>query len=280
MEDRKTKSSLLLFVFLSCGQVWLLFGVWTLFDIPFSMDPGQPGGLLYLAGAAAPLIAAIITTGIFSGKQGLRSLFNRCFTWRFSPVWYLGAVLIPFVVTAVSALAAIGFNDAAMPEKWFYPAFGAGFLVFFLIYDGIGEETGWRGFALPQLQHYLGSLGGTIVLGIVWALWHLPLFLMEGSFQYGHSLLIYVYLLTCWSIVMALLVAEARGSVLVAILFHESANFIAFTIHAPQRYYGLILWGVAAAVASVFLPRPLVRLPRKAETQKIGRSPGGTGPEE
>ncbi|NIO22169.1 MAG: CPBP family intramembrane metalloprotease [Candidatus Aenigmarchaeota archaeon] len=264
MEKRKGKSSLLLFVLVSYGQLWLLFGIGKLFDIPFSMDPRQLGGLLYIVGASAPLIAAILATVIISRREGLRLLFNRSFEWRFSLIWYLAAVSIPFIVTAVSTAAAISIIEAKVPEKWFSPAFGIAFLVFFLIYDGLGEEVGWRGLALPELQRRLGSLGGNIILGIIWALWHLPLFFMPGSFQYGDSLFIYVYLLTCWSIVIALLVNKARGSVLVAILFHETANFIAFTIRYPQTYYVLFVWGVAAAIAIVFLPRPLVRLPWKS----------------
>jgi len=130
----------------------------------------------------------------------------------------------------------------------------------------LGEEVGWRGLALPLLQDRLGSLGGNILVGIIWALWHLPLFFMPGSFQYGNSLIIYVYLITCWSIVIGLLVNKAHGSVLVAILFHESANFIEFTIRYPQTYYVLFMWGVAAAIATVFLPRPLFKLQWKSHS--------------
>ncbi|MBN2297168.1 MAG: CPBP family intramembrane metalloprotease [Deltaproteobacteria bacterium] len=219
------------------------------------MNPGQVGGILYLAGAAAPLIAAILVTAIAGGKQGIFDLFKRSFCWRFSPAWYLAAVAIPLAVTAVSTLAAIGFNDARVPDRWFSPVFGGGFLVFFLIYDGLGEEIGWRGFALPRLQTLLGPLGASIALGCIWSLWHLPLFFMEGSFQYGKSIFVYIYLLTCWSVVITMLVNRARGSVLVAILFHESANFIAFTVNCPQMYYGLVTWGLAAAVSMVFLQK-------------------------
>ncbi len=250
----RTQASLLLFFLLSYGQVWLVYGLYEGLGIPFSMDPGQPGGILYLAGAAAPMIAAIVVTAIAGGKHGISDLFKRSFHWRFSPLWYLAAVAIPLAVTAASALAAIGFHDARLPQRWFSPVFGWGFLVFFLIYDGLGEETGWRGFALPRLQSLLGPVGASIALGCIWALWHLPLFFMEGSFQYGDSILVYIYLLTCWSVVMTLLVNKARGSVLVAILFHETANFIAFTIRCPQMYYYLVIWGLAAAVSVIFLP--------------------------
>ena len=253
-KTRWTKTSLLLFILFSYGQVWLLYGLYKGLGITFSMNPGQAGGVLYLAGAAAPVISAILVSAIAKGRQGIFDLLKRSFYWRFSPVWYLAAVAVPLAVTVLSSLAAIEFNNARLPQRWFSPVFGWGFLVFFLIYDGLGEEIGWRGFALPRLQTLLGPLGASIALGCIWALWHLPLFFMEGSFQYGDSILVYIYLLTCWTVVMTLLVNKARGSVLVAILFHETANFIAFTIHCPQMHYYLVIWGLAAAVSVVFLP--------------------------
>ena len=256
---QKENPLLFLFIFVSYALIWLLYGIGDLLDIPFSMDPSQLGGLLFLFGAAAPLVATIVSIVVINGKQGLNHVFRRSFEWRFSIIWYLIAVLIPFAITAASTWAAISFLNAEIPNDWFSPSFGIGFLLFFLIWDGLGEEVGWRGLALPLLQDRLGSLGGNILVGIIWALWHLPLFLMPGSFQYGDSLLIYVYLITCWSIVIALLVNKAEGSVLVAILFHETANFIAFTIRYPGTYYVLLTWGVAAVIAAIFLPRPLFK---------------------
>jgi membrane protease YdiL (CAAX protease family) len=149
---------------------------------------------------------------------------------------------------------------ATFQEKWFSPVFGIGFLIFFLIHNGIGEEIGWRGFAMDVLQQRLGSLGGNVCLGVLWAMWHLPLFFIKGSFQYGNSIIIYIYLLTCWSIIIGMLVNKSRGSILTAILFHEAANFIAFTIRYPGTYYVLLIWGVAAGIAAAFLPRPLFKL--------------------
>ncbi len=244
---QKEKSSLFLFVLISYAQIWFLYGIAKLLDMPFSMDPRQLGRAYFTCSVLLlPLFATIVATVIITGKEGLNQLFRRSFAWRFSPIWYLIAVFIPFAVTAASTWAAISFFNAEIPKNWFSPSFGIGFLLFFLIWDGLGEEVGWRGLALPLLQDRLGSLGGNILLGIIWALWHLPLFLMPGSFQYGNSLIIYVYLITCWSIVIALLVNKAQGSVLVAILFHESANFIAFTIRYPYTYYVLFMWGGAS----------------------------------
>ena len=254
-ETRRT-SSFMLFVVLAYGAIWGLFGFGKWFAIPFSMDPRTPGGVFYLVGAALPSSCAIMAVLFFERWKGLRRLMQRSLAWRFSPFWYLAAILIPFLVTGINAMIAMLFLGLNAPQHWFAPAFGSGFLWFFLVYNGLGEEIGWRGLALPVLQRHLGSLGGNIAVGVIWALWHLPLFWLRGSFQYGDSILLFVLLLTCWSIIMGMLVNKSGGSILVAILFHESANFIAFNFRYPGSYYGYLVWVLAAGLAIVWLPRP------------------------
>jgi len=264
MEDEiKRTSPFMLFVVLAYGAIWSLFGLGTWLAIPFSMDPRTPGGVFYLIGAALPSSCAIIAVLVCEGWLGLRRLMQRSLVWRFSPFWYLAAILIPFVVTGINAMIAMRVLGLGAPQHWYVPAFGPGFLLFFLIYNGIGEEIGWRGLALPVLQRHLGSLGGNIAVGVLWALWHLPLFWLRGSFQYGDSIILFVLLLTCWSIIMGLLVNKSGGSILVAILFHESANFIAFNFRYPGSYYGYFVWAMAAGLALAFLPRPYFRQPWK-----------------
>lgn len=277
--EKNRTHNFLLFILLAYGQIWVLYGVEQLFDIPFSMNPRHLGGVLFVYGAAIPSISAIISTLITEKREGLRSLFRRSFQWRFSSILYLTAFLIPFIVCALSTMAAVSFMGAKFPEKWFSPVFGIGFLIFFLIHNGIGEEIGWRGFALDVLQHRLGSLGGNFCLGVIWATWHLPLFFLKGSFQYGDSIIIYVYLLTCWSIIIGMLVNKSKGSILPAILFHEAANFIAFTIRYPGTYYVFFIWGVAAGIAIVFLPRPLFKLPWRIydSTHDLAKQPHSQG---
>jgi len=263
MAFEKRTHNLILFILLSYGQIWVLYAFQKLFGIKFSMNPRYPGGILFLYGAAIPSISAIISTLITQKKEGLRLLFKRSFQWRFSSILYLAAFLTPFIVNALNTIIAISFLGAKCPDKWFSPIFGMGFLVFFLIHNGIGEEIGWRGLALDMLHQRLGSLGGNLFLGVLWALWHLPLFFLKGSLQYGDSIIIYVYLLTCWTVIIGMFVLKSKGSILTAILFHETANFIAFAIRYPGTYYVLSIWGLAAGIAIVFLPRPLFKIPWK-----------------
>lgn len=270
--NQKEKLHIILFVIISCGYLWLLFGIGLLFHIPFSTNPRELGGLLFLVGVPASLVAVVVITLITGGKESLCCLFKISLNWRFPPIQYFLAVIIPFLVFIISTLAVINLQGVKVSGRWFSPSFSISFLVFFLIYDDLGEEIGWRGFVQPKLQNIWGSLGGSIAVGVLWALWHLPLFFIPGTSQYFSSIIIYVYLITCWSIIISLLANKAGGSVLVAILFHETANFIAFAIRYPRSSYVLLFWGVAALIAILFLPRPLIKLSCKSSSSTTQRS--------
>ena len=267
MNINSRKSQLILFVAISYAYLWLLFGIGRLLEIPFSYDIKEPGGILVLIGVPAALFSSSVVTLITHGKGGLRHLFAHALVWRFSPKWYVFAFLTPLLVAFACGVAAFWIDGIEMAEKWFSPSMPLGFMTFLLLYIGLGEEIGWRGFALPRHQEILGSLGGSIANGVLWALWHLPLFLMPGSSQYGNSILLFIYLLTCWTITMAVFVGKSHGSVIPAILFHAVVNFLAFAIFYPYRYFYLF-WGITAIIAIPFLPRPLVRR-RRSEINDI-----------
>lgn len=255
MKIKSRRSQLILFVVISYCYLWLLYGIGKLFDIQFSYDIREPGGILVIVGIPASLFAASFVTLITHGKGALRRLFSHSLKWGFDPKWYFSGLLTPLLVAFASGPAAVWIAGVERTEGWYSPSMPLGYMAFLLIYIGIGEEIGWRGFALPRFQESLGSLGGSMATGLFWALWHLPLFLMPGSSQYGHSVLLFIYLLTCWTIPMALFVERSRDSVIPAILFHGSVNFLAFAIHYPYRYFYLF-WGITAAIAAAFLPKP------------------------
>lgn len=263
-------AGLALYVAVTYGAMWLLTRLPALLDVPLVLDHRHLGGWLYLVGTPAPLLGAVVATAALEGPGGPRRLFRRSLARRFSSVWALVAVAVPFAVLGVGTALAVAGYGARVPPRWFVPHFGTSlagvaFFAVFLLDNALGEEIGWRGYALPRLQHALGALGAAVVLGVVWALWHLPLFRLPGTMQYGASLPVFVYLLTCWTVVMTALVNRAHGSVVPAMLFHESTNFIAFTTHLPQAH-GLWLWGAAAMLALPLLPRPWLRLPGRAAT--------------
>jgi hypothetical protein len=87
-----------------------------------------------------------------------------------------------------------------------------------------GEEVGWRGYALPRLATYLGLGGASVLLGVIWALWHVPLFYLQGSGSEGQSFPIYLLHVTALSVAMSWLYWKTEGSLLLVMLMHASVN--------------------------------------------------------
>jgi uncharacterized protein len=138
--------------------------------------PALPG--LTVIGTLGPLVAAVILTAQESGRAGVRSLLSRILRWRVAPIWYGVAILGPLVIT----LAAIALHVALGGQM---PSIGAliGALptllvtaVYMLIFVALGEEIGWRGYALPALQARYSALLASLILGVLWTFWHLPVF--------------------------------------------------------------------------------------------------------
>ena len=187
-----------------------------------------------------PTLAAVIMTGIMDGKAGVLHLLRRCVQWRAGWQWYLfvllgiPALLLLGTILLPGALAGfIGFPRA------YLVIYLVNFVVIFFLGGPLGEEPGWRGFALPRLQLTYGPLKGTLLLGVLWACWHLPHFLTSvqgggpgtGFATFLTNFPIFVVLVIALSIVMAWVFNHTRGSLFIAILLHASIN--TFGIVAP-----------------------------------------------
>lgn len=244
-------SDFIIFIVCAYGYTWVVGAIAILINLPFD--------IVQVVATPGPILGAFIVVFRREGISGIRDLLRRAFRWRFSPILYMVALLIPFLVLAASSGVAIFVNGASVPDQWFLPDFSIPFLFGFLIWNGVTEEMGWRGYLLPRIQDRVGSLAGSVLVGVVWACWHLPLFLIPGSYQYGESFVEYVLLLVSWTIIMAMLYNKAQGSVIVTIFLHEAQNFIAFTIVRPNGagLYSLPFYLLIAFAAIVFLPRPL-----------------------
>ncbi|MFX1543495.1 MAG: CPBP family intramembrane glutamic endopeptidase, partial [Promethearchaeota archaeon] len=252
-----SSSDFIIFMVCAYGYAWAAGAITILLSVPFNM--------VQVVATPGPILGAFVVVFRRDGISGIRNLLRRAFRWRFSPILYLVALLIPFLVLAASSGVAIVVNGAAVPDPWFLPDFTIPFLIGFLIWNGVTEEVGWRGYLLPRVQDKVGSLAASVLVGVIWAFWHLPLFIIPGSYQYGTSFAEYVLILVSWTIIMAMLYNKAQGSVIVPILLHEAQNFIAFTIVHPNGagFYTMPFYLLFALAAIFFLPRPLAEIGRK-----------------
>lgn len=185
---------------------------------------------LFFVGVYGPTASGIITSLIFDGFSGVLALLKKLVIWKAPISSYLYVVFLPLIFVAIGILlysqliGDIGeFDSAAL--NYIPATLLAG------IYAGpLGEELGWRGFLLPELQKRFSPFKSAIVIGVVWFLWHVPLWwapfgtLVSGEPLSALPILTYLVMLICLSIIITWLVNRSNGSVLIAILFHLSIN--------------------------------------------------------
>lgn len=179
-----------------------------------------------LAPFAGPFLAAIIMTSITEGKAGLRHLMSRLWLWRVHPRWYLFALFGIPIITVLGAIVLPGvLSSFQMPPLSTLLLYPITFIITLVIGGPLGEEPGWRGFALPRLQKLQGPLMGSLVLGILWALWHLPYFWMPEWGTPKETLLDIVWFTLAAmavTIVYTWVFNHTKNSLLIVILLHTS----------------------------------------------------------
>lgn len=180
---------------------------------------------LILFGTFAPAMVALGLTARTEGGAGVRALLGRLFAWQVPARWY---VLAAGYMIAIKLAAALVHRvvTGAWPrfghEAWYLMA--AATVISTLVGGQSGEELGWRGFALPRLAERFGLGPASIVLGVIWAAWHLPLFYLHGADTYGQSFPVYLLGVTALSVAIAWLYWHTNGSLLLTMLMHSAIN--------------------------------------------------------
>lgn len=207
----------------------------------------------------APLAAALIVLPLTEGRAGLRDLGARMIRWRVPWYCYLAAVGLPLAVIFGSAFANVGLGGASWSLStmaWGSVAIAFG-VRFINPLDGpLGEEPGWRGYAYPR---FISSpLAAAAILGVIVAVWHLPLLFSSEGNPVGWAGLPTTFVITivyCW------LFRRSRGSVLLTMLFHVTQGAVTpgtFGYSDPQiermLWLGFGAW-VVVALAVVLLDR-------------------------
>ena len=189
---------------LSWGN-YILSATWS--NIPFLFPYG-------------PLVAALIVASITCKSEGRKDILRRCLRWRVGLKWYAVALFLPVAISLASVslniLLGAPMSIAAKLSSWYNL-----FILFpiAMIDAPLGEEPGWRGYAVPRFPTERSPLANTLILGVLLAGWHLPLALAGGSIAAP-----YLIAAVASAVVTNWVYYNARESALLAILYHTSAN--------------------------------------------------------
>jgi membrane protease YdiL (CAAX protease family) len=242
--DRIRRHRLATFFGLTFLVSWLPWPLWAAGLVPSAM---------FFFG---PLVAAVVVIGVTDGVAGYRELGSRLIRWRVGWRWWAAAIGLPLAVLALATAANVTIWDGPAPDLAAMAWGEIALLVamrFVVPLDGpIGEEPGWRGYALPHLQRRFSPLVAAGVLGVLVAGWHLPLVVL-GSLSWvglpGTVAITFVYV---W------LFDHTDGSLLLALLFHASQGAFTFGMlglpaadaeRAAAVYTGVLIVVVAGLVA-------------------------------
>jgi membrane protease YdiL (CAAX protease family) len=244
-----TIKTLVPFLALTFGMTWGLAILLMLFTDQIVAIFGEisMSNPLFILAVYSPGIASVLLVWWHYGTKGLGNFFRRLTLWRMSFLWWLFLILgIPAIVYAGAAVN--GTISDPFPFSPWYQVLPALALALFL---GPIEEFGWRGLALPLLQRRFTPFWAGLILGVIWAVWHIPSFLMGGTPQSAWSFAPYFAGIVAISVILTPMFNQAHGSLLIAVLYHfQMMNPI-----WPDAQPWDILLFIVAAVIVVWLNR-------------------------
>jgi membrane protease YdiL (CAAX protease family) len=265
-----TLSSPWLFFVAVFGWTWLF---WILAALLGQGMNTAAGAVLLLLGVLGPMMGGIGFTYLTRDKEGRRDYWRRIIDFkRIGVRWGLVILLFVPVLTAIAALLdlLLGGSGGAWGEvivnflskPWaIIPSALFSSLIPFI------EELGWRGYVLDRLQARWNVLVSSLILGVVWALWHLPLFFIKDTYQYNlgagsPAFWLFMISVVPLTVVFSWIFNNTRRSTLAVILFHSMVNFTGelFAITPRADTFSTLLWFVAAiGVAAIWGAKTLTR---------------------
>ncbi|MGQ0604894.1 MAG: CPBP family intramembrane glutamic endopeptidase [Anaerolineales bacterium] len=265
---------------LALGIVLMFLFTWPIDLANSGMLPIQFPFVVYLFLGWGFVFASVMVTGLTLGKQGVVSLLKRYLHWRTGWQWYLVAFgLMPALyIVGVYLHAAFTRVSPDFSKIMAYKLFGESanlplFVLPFFLIDLIanGEEIGWRGFVLPRLQARYNALASTLILGVIWGLWHLPKFLSHFDLVAFGWFMLHTL---AFAVILTWLYNSTRGSLLLVAICHAAINTVGIFLPVANTtsgenmgaYMVIVLLELAAAIVIIVIAGP-ARLSRTEPVQ-------------
>jgi membrane protease YdiL (CAAX protease family) len=197
-------------------------------DLPFSVTGYST--LVVIIGAFAPMMAAITLVIRKEGWKGPKAFLGQALDFHIKPVYIILALTLPVLIHVIAHYLAPAFGLAV--AKTLFPTeisvapivLAIPYFILMLIIGGGQEEFGWRGYAQEPLQRKIGVIPASLVIGVIWGIWHLPLWFMAGDLHSAYSFLAFVMMTTSISIMYAWLYNSSGKKLIVVMFFHAMNN--------------------------------------------------------
>ena len=216
------KSGLFLFILLTYLLTWAV-------EIPIAFSSHGlsnikiPKGLQTVS-TLTPGLVALLLTGIFGGTNSLKLLLRQLIKWRVPFKWYAFIFITGVLISGFSLLI---FLVVTKENVHVEPAYSLLFyMVIFLFFSPLWEEIGWRGYLLPRMQALFNPIQASLIIGFIWGLWHLPIYLAINPYGNKTILFFLFVFIGCFpiSILQTWLYNSTKGSLLLCVLFHDAIN--------------------------------------------------------
>jgi hypothetical protein len=250
-----------LYILLAFGISWLL---WTpailnalgIIDFPFRIG---------IIGTFGPMAAALLLTFSRQGKDGLSGLLRRSYSIRFSVIWWLVAILLWPALQGIALLMAVYLGGDTVPDILLFSeplSIIPPFLLGFFLGGPLGEEMGWRGYALDRLQNKYNALISSLILGVIWAFWHLPLYITPEASGRGMPFGLFFVITVSHSPIYTWLYNNTKRSLWPVMLFHTFQNYAIFNVlnmNTGPKYFTIVFYLAIILIVVIWKPKNLVR---------------------
>jgi len=270
------KKKILVFVLISYGFSWSIWGIQVLnfnFDLGLTISKWN-----HLVGGLGPLVGAIITTFFFGKVAGMKKYLRESFFALPSFKWILLGIgmpivffLIPLVIFGIWQNEWISLSEIGVNSKVPFQNVALIWLVW-LLFFGLGEESGWRGVLFPELCKNYSARTATLYTAFIWTLWHLPIFLYDKDFQAMGIAGIFGWTvgLICGSLLLGWLTIQSRGSLWPVILWHGTFNLFTTSEMINPLYPG-VMSGLVIVVSIWIARRYGIHLEKTKHNERLNR---------
>ena len=243
---------LISFFVLTYAVAWLLWAPLVIFR---DRVPAPLAFVLLLLGSLVPSTVGVVLVALLRGRSGVRTLLGRLLRARIGLRWYLAVLGLTMLVPLAVGVSILMGGDTPVVDN---TIFGVLFLFAFMIFPGsaLGEEIGWRGFVLPRMQARHSALKASLLIGILWGPWHLPLWLTGSE---GHPISLYVpfvVAVVASSVFYTWLYNNTGGSLLIVVLYHAASNLPITVLITPlgrQMAQPFLIYVALTIVAAVII---------------------------